>query len=522
MKKILTTAIICAGVCCLTACSDFLDEVPKSQLTSADYYKTEAQALANINYLYRTGAMGQIGSAGSAYVGCFSTVTGMLTGYFSNNYEGQEVICRYSRELTRQQYAMQISGTMDGVWDNCFRAINVANGAILNIPNIPMSEATAAKYVAEAKFFRAFGYYFLVKTFGAVPFYTEPYERAENMELERTDPTAIYAQIETDLKEAVNVLPAQTFAANSHRITKYAAAMMLTAVYMQQGKYADAAQYARIVIDSPHGLTTNGDLEMNSAFNKLRSIDDLDESIYAIEYDGTIDWSDWFPTYAFNASAASSGLFSTYSIFESVYGVTDQFLNIYETNDLRIQPNQFFHWNYTNPENGLTWTSEEAGNWYYYDEDALLNTGHGTKDWNIFRYAEALLDAAEAIAQSEGVTAEAAGYLAQVQARANMEGKTVAAFTSELQGLSKQAFIEACWTERLREFPLEYKIWDDCLRTGKFPVISTTDPGKVTYVDLVGARNGSGATFKESDLLWPISVNELQRNSKLEQNPGYN
>jgi hypothetical protein len=98
---------------------------------------------------------------------------------------------------------------------------------------------------------------------------------------------------------------------------------------------------------------------------------------------------------------------------------------VYAANDLRIQPNQFFHWNYTNPDNGKTWTAPEnaCGCWFWYDEDALLNTGRSTKDRDIFRYAEALLDAAESIAQSQGVTAEAAGYLAQVKARANMEGK---------------------------------------------------------------------------------------------------
>ena len=151
----------------------------------------------------------------------------------------------------------------------------------------------------------------------------------------------------------------------------------------------------------------------------------------------------------------------------------------------------------------------------------MLNSGRSTKDRDLFRYAEALLDAAEAIAQSQGVTAEAAGYLAQVKARANMEGKNVAAITAEVQKLGKQAFIEECWTERLREFPFEFKIWDDCLRTKKFPVISTTEKGKVQYVDLVGAKNASGATFKTSDLLWPISLNEMQRNPNLTQNEGY-
>jgi hypothetical protein len=107
-----------------------------------------------------------------------------------------------------------------------------------------------------------------------------------------------------------------------------------------------------------------------------------------------------------------------------------------------------------------------------------------------------------------------------VQARAL--GKTQAELTTALSALTKEAFIEACWTERLREFPLEYKIWDDCLRTKKFPDVSATEPGKVTYVDLVGATNGSGAVIKSSDLLWPLSLNEMQRNPKLRpQNEGY-
>lgn len=520
MKNIKIFAVLCAGLMSVTACSDFLDENPKAELTTAGYYKTEAQALGNVNYLYRNGAVRQISSAGSAYVGNFATITGLLTGYFTNNYEGQEVICRYSRELTRQQYTMQIAGSMDGVWDACYKSINVANAAIKNIPDIKMESSVSSRLVGEARFFRAFNYFYLVKTFGAVPFYTEPYESAANMELERSAPETVYAQIETDLKEAIEILPAKKFAENEHRITKYAAAMMLASVYMQEGKYAEAAQYAKMVIESPHRLTAHDDLEMSSAFNKLRSIDDLDEAIYALEYDNAVNTTDWLPTYAFNSSATA--VFNTYSIFERVYGPTDVFLNVYEKNDLRIQPNQFFHWSYTNPNTGAKWESATAGCWYFYDEDATLNTGKGTKDWNIFRYAEALLYGAEAIAQSQGVIAEAAGYLAQVQSRASVDGKTVDEIAAELQKLSKTSFIEACWTERLREFPLEFKIWDDCVRTGKFPVISETEPGKVSYVNLVGSKNASGATFKEADLLWPISVNEMQRNTNLTQNPGYN
>ena len=521
MKKILTVAIACACLTGFSACNDFLEEKPKSSLTAPDYYQTEAQAQANVNYLYRTGASSKLTGAGSAYVGPFASITGQLTGYFTNSYEGQELTCKYSRELTRQQNTMTVSVTIDGIWDDCYKAINVANGAIKYIPEISMDQSLANRLIGEAKFFRAWNYFNLVKIFGGVPLTVEPYESMENMYLERASVEQVYAQVESDLKDAVDALPAATFYNNSNRITKYAAAMVLTSVYMQQGKYADAASAVKTVIDSPHALATNDDLALGSAYNKIRTTDGLAESIYSYEYNATISNGGWWPTYAFNSAATA--IFGTYSIFERTYGPTNQFLNVYAANDLRIQPNQFFHWNYTNPDNGKTWTAPEnaCGCWFWYDEDALLNTGRSTKDRDIFRYAEALLDAAESIAQSQGVTAEAAGYLAQVKARANMEGKTVAAITADLQKLGKQAFIEECWTERLREFPLEFKIWDDCLRTGKFPVISSTEKGKVTYVDLVGAKNASGATFKSSDLLWPISLNEMQRNPSLTQNEGY-
>ena len=445
MKKILTVAIACACLTGFSACNDFLEEKPRSSLTAPDYYQTEAQAQANVNYLYRTGASSKLTGAGSAYVGPFASITGQLTGYFTNSYEGQELTCKYSRELTRQQNTMTVSVTIDGIWDDCYKAINVANGAIKYIPEISMDQSLANRLIGEAKFFRAWNYFNLVKIFGGVPLTVEPYESMENMYLERASVEQVYAQVESDLKDAVNALPAATFYNNSNRITKYAAAMVLTSVYMQQGKYADAASAVKTVIDSPHALATNDDLALGSAYNKIRTTDGLAESIYSYEYNATISNGGWWPTYAFNSAATA--IFGTYSIFERTYGPTNQFLNVYAANDLRIQPNQFFHWNYTNPDNGKTWTAPEnaCGCWFWYDEDALLNTGRSTKDRDIFRYAEALLDAAESIAQSQGVTAEAAGYLAQVKARANMEGKTVAAITADLQKLGKQAFIEECW-----------------------------------------------------------------------------
>ena len=507
--KILSGILLISGVSFFTSCHGDLNVIQPSQFTSLSMWTEESDATSAVN-----GAYTQFRSA-------FSDLLNIYGEMRSNWYESGAVNDAF---FNRVGTNVLLSGDAGTNWSSIYTTINSANLILKHTPEISFTnEATRSEVMANAYFLRAYCYFTLVRVFGVCPLLTCGFEseKQEDMYPCRTAASEVYAQVESDLKDAVNALPAATFYNNSNRITKYAAAMVLTSVYMQQGKYADAASAVKTVIDSPHALATNDDLALGSAYNKIRTTDGLAESIYSYEYNATISNGGWWPTYAFNSAATA--IFGTYSIFERTYGPTNQFLNVYAANDLRIQPNQFFHWNYTNPDNGKTWTAPEnaCGCWFWYDEDALLNTGRSTKDRDIFRYAEALLDAAESIAQSQGVTAEAAGYLAQVKARANMEGKTVAAITADLQKLGKQAFIEECWTERLREFPMEFKIWDDCLRTGKFPVISSTEKGKVTYVDLVGAKNASGATFKSSDLLWPISLNEMQRNPSLTQNEGY-
>ncbi|PRD46967.1 RagB/SusD family nutrient uptake outer membrane protein [Sphingobacterium haloxyli] len=517
--KNIVFALMCAGLFGTSSCSSFLEEGPRAQVTLSDFYQNEAQALENVTTLYRMGAPVRYGVASSAYIGPTASINSFLTGYFSNDYEGQELISMYSRQLTRQQNIRIVSNTMNGIWADSYRAINVANGAIKHIPNIGMPENTQRRLVAEAKFFRAFNYFYLVKTFGAIPFPTEPYESLDNVFLPRTPEEQIYALMEEDLREAVEILPDALFTNNGFRVTRYVAAMALANVYLQQGKYADAATSIREVTNSAHALAQHDDLALGSAYNKLRTEDNLTEAIYSYEFNETISNSGRWPGYAFSSSATA--VFGTYAIFERVFGPTNRFLNVYEDDDLRIQPNQFYHWEYTNPENGRTWRSATAGIWYYHDEEAVLRTGIGTKDWNIYRYAEALLIAAEAIAKSESVTAEAAGYLAEIKARADMNGKDVASYITELQRLSPDEFVKEVWRERLRELPLEFKMWDDCLRTRMFPVVSATEKGTVDFVPLIGAQSGSGATFKESDLLWPISMDELQRNPELTPTEGY-
>jgi hypothetical protein len=356
----------------------------------------------------------------------------------------------------------------------------------------------------------------------------EPYESLNDLYIPRTSSKEVYGQIIADAKEAASVLPDKAFYDNGGRLTQSVANTLLANVYLQisgfpvqENHYADAASAAKAVIASGvHGLTTNDDLAENSAFNKLRITDGLKEVIFAREFNSAVSSSSWWPTYSVPNAAAGWSIWK-YAITNNVYGAVHGFTNVYDpAEDLRVQPNQFFHWEYTMPD-GTVQDLKATCNWYYYDEEAMLSSGRGTKDWNIYRYAEVVLIAAEAVAKTDGVAA-AVGYLAEVKARASLTGKTKADFENQLSSLSVDAFVQEVWAEKLRELPLEFKLWDDIIRTHQYPQFSDSKKGSVSFINVVGASNNWGKTFEEKDLLWPLSTNELQRNPQLTQNPGYN
>ena len=76
-----------------------------------------------------------------------------------------------------------------------------------------LDEATINNYVAQGKFFRAYGYFWLVKEFGGVPYISEPYTSTEGMYKERLSAEEVYKKIEADLLDIVNgdALPNKRF-----------------------------------------------------------------------------------------------------------------------------------------------------------------------------------------------------------------------------------------------------------------------------------------------------------------------
>lgn len=512
----------------IISCNSFLDENPKENMSLGQFYKTAAHARSGVNNLYSAGFMNFYNA--NVYAGATIGWGSYLSGLFDNEYKGQEVIVQYSQELTISE--ANISGQMNSLWRDCYSAIGRANTALKYIPTIDdpvgFSAGEQESLLAQAKFFRALNYFHLVKVYGDVPLILDPYESLDGIYMKRTPTAEVYTQIIKDLKEASEVLKSEAFTKNGMRVSKTTAETLLADVYMQmsgyplqENHYKDAATAARNVINSgKHSLTKNVDEDQQSAYNILRMEDNLTEYIFSKERTTstsgfTSNWTQLsFPVYA-----AAWGIFK-YTLTNNAFSPMPTIVNAYNPDkDLRIKERQFFFNSYEYKTDSISKFKAPAP-WLYMDEEAMFETGLSGKDFPIYRYSEVLLTAAEAIAQSEGVTSEAVGYLADVRSRAYTK-QTKEEIAAELTALSKDDFIKEVWAERLRELCLDHKIWDDVQRTRMYPVTSSDNKGVVSFVNVIGAKNPFGATFQEKHLLWPISDQELQRNPELNQNPGY-
>ena len=526
MKKLYI--ITCIVLLALASCNDFLEEEPRSSISLPQYFSSEDDASAAVNNLYRIGVPSFF-DAGDAYMGPIVAYGGYMSGFFDNEYKGQEEFVQDCQSLTLDATAN--NSVILGLWEGCYSAISRANTIVRSIPDISgISETNANKLLAETRFFRALNYFYLVKMFGGVPLITEPYESLENLYIAKSSETDIYNFIIKDLEFAIDSggLNNAPMPQNDFRISKGSVMSLLADVYLNvsgypvlDNKYSEAADIAKqLITNGSYSLVENGSTLEESAYRTICTSDNESEYLYVIEYDNSIKNGGWRPAHCFPNIAATWGEFQ-YSICCNTYRPVSELLKIYDfSDDIRAQEKQYLHsyYIYTSGTNEGDTVRFDTSPYFWFESDALYNTAISQKDQCYYRLAEMYLIAAEAIAKTEGVTSEAAGYLAKIKARASMS-KSENDILSELINLSVDDFVSEVWKERIREFILENKIWNDITRTRKYPSVDNDD--NFTFIDFIGAPNPWGKSFAEKNLLLPIPDDEIQRNPELKQNTGY-
>jgi hypothetical protein len=371
--------------------------------------------------------------------------------------------------LAVNDFNMEPSNAIVGdAWKRMFSCIAAANMAIKGARLIDVEEKEKQELEAKARFIRAFTYFHLVRTFGDVPLTDYPIESEKEMALVgRTSTDQIYQFIVEDLLYAKENLGDRN-SANMRSIgTRGSAATVLADVYLTLKDYAKAAQEARFVISNASVFNYKLEKNYQDLFNaNLAPV--LTEPVF------TIDYSDMLTQGAYNSPDGMVNLTRVRDYAARSLSVAVPSLKVYDTWDSRDYRKKVSFEDslvIDGVKTALTDTKYRVPRPHiakYFRYPGPQNSGDDrSKDHHycLYRYAEVLLIAAEAIVETEGVTAEAVGYVNQIRERARFNGSEYTDFPEDLSlTISKDAFVQAIRDERRLEFAFEFNRWFDIKR----------------------------------------------------------
>lgn len=241
-KVLVAMALLFTFVSCN---EDILDEKPLDFLSPDNAYLTEQGALQGITAIHDRvraayysfgefgvmnwathgsdlGYNGEIPAAGTLYLNSYNDMTPVWRNVVDTWNVGFEII----------QWATLLIDKVEQADPAAFQE----------------GEAGRNKYIAEAKFFRAFAYRYLVSTYGDIPLITEPVNSVK-ADFIRNPISEIHALMVEDLKFATEHLPKPGEEDAPGRITQGPAWHYLAETYLEQGNPELALQASNQVID---------------------------------------------------------------------------------------------------------------------------------------------------------------------------------------------------------------------------------------------------------------------------------
>lgn len=454
MKNILLIFFCTACI----SCKKYLEVgQPRTQLSSASVFSSDATATAAQLAIYS-----QIETQGLFFQ--LPAYTGLAGDEFRNHSTFSDYVDLATNNLTAGN---QLINT---IWTNLYRYIYQCNAVLEGIGrSTALTPAIKEQLEGEARFIRAFCYYYLVNLYGPVPLVTST-DYTINSILARSPGSEIYVFMTNDLVTAKALLPtgykSGTNTSSSERVrpNKWSAAALLARVYLHLGRWPEAEVESASVIGSPvYSLST----DLNNSFLKGSP-----EAIFQLM--AVVPRFNSFPGANFILSAAPS-----------IISIAPGFLSSFRPGDRRQ----------------LAWTksiSTTAGIFYYpYKYKVGQNASSITEYTIVLRLAEQFLIRAEARAMQHKLT-ESEADLNIIRLRAGL---------SALNGLSQTALLDSIQTER--KFELMFETGDRWINLKRTQTIN----------EIMAPIKGSN--WNETDQLFPIPQTERLRNPNLSQNPGY-
>jgi len=447
--------LLMMGLILISSCEDFLTEDLKGEFSTDTFYENESQAIQAINGVYN--AISFTGSKNDIWV--FGDVASDDAVKGGN--AGDQTEITYIDEFTTDA----TNGIILNYWQFAYEAIARSNNVITYVPSVIMDDNQKNRIIGEAKFIRAYTYFNLVNIFGEVPLKLLPQIAQEAIHVPLSDVTAIYEQIETDLTDAIAVLPASYTEVNTGRVTKGAALAMLGKVCLYQDKWSESIDYFHQL----ESLKIYGLLD-NYADNFRLAFENSKESIFEIQHlsaqnpgEGN-SLNQWFAPaieggYYFNAP--TQDLVDAFEV--SSGGDFDPRLDASIGRDGQEWLNGDLFSMTWSPTGFLTKKHQQP-----LSEIPASIKGDGDLNYIYMRYADVLLMKAEAFNEiSKADSARANLNKVRQRARASFDGTPPADLLADITSNDQSILRTAIYNERRVELAQEFHRYFDLMRWGK-------------------------------------------------------
>lgn len=543
MKKYLSIIAAALLMGSFSSCSDFLDRYPLEELSEESFWKTEKDAEMAVSNLY-------------------NVLPTWDTDEAINSDDAVHGIKWAAGDQSKGVYDPENYG-----WSGQYGYIRQANLILEKIQEMDLSEDAYKKLEGQARFFRAYTYFTLIRSFGAVPYIDKPLEMSDVEDITRTPKDEVYAKVMEDFDIAIANLPVQWDEANSGRITKGAAMAMKARAALYYNNWETAMTEAKNVMDL--GQYELYDKDNTGRYKELfwEVADGCDEFILSVQFSAPtrthylIGW-ECFPTLGWGGLNPTQSLVDAFEDINgasitseaSVYDPTNPFAN----RDPRLEVN-VLHDGETmygvtikvaplksSGNTGIAQHGDATATGYYQQKwlDPSIDpqsTGWDMgKDWVVIRYAEVLLTYAEAKNELSPLDPSAFDAVNQVRRRVGMPDLQNTDPAKPTYCGTQDDLRKRIWNEWRVEFALEggKRQWDIRRWGIAKDVLNAPFEGlRYTLVDDPNAPKGdngkkcilyvgeplklAGSHYEDHNYLLPIPQSEIDLNKKLEQNPGY-
>jgi hypothetical protein len=250
MKNSKFLFIAIAMVMTIVSCTEsFLEMKPSGTDLESNYYRNQAEAFAGLVAVYDVMRKNS---------GGFENMITMMNAGSDDHFAGGGGATDGDGIQSFSNYTQSKNSIPLSFWSDHYQGIFRANTLLTKLPDVPMDATLKARYTAETKALRANYYFNLVRMFKNVPLILTPLKTSEFNTVLQADPSAVYAQIEKDLIEAMPNLPLTITVEESGRFSKGAAQALLGKVYLYDNKKAQAATELAAVNGTPGGTSQYG------------------------------------------------------------------------------------------------------------------------------------------------------------------------------------------------------------------------------------------------------------------------